>query len=51
LGSEVAALVNENQKPGQYTEQFNGNHLASGVSMYVLRSSEGQLTGRMMMLK
>ena len=51
LGREVATLVNENRKAGQYTEQFNGNQTASGVYMYVLRSSEGQLVGRMMLLK
>ena len=51
LGREVATLVNENRKPGQYTESFNGNQMASGVYVYLLRSSEGQLTGRMMMLK
>ena len=51
LGREVATLVNENRKAGEYTEQFNGNQLASGVYMYVLKSSEGQLVGRMMLLK
>jgi len=51
LGREVATLVNENRKAGQYTELFKGNQMASGVYVYVLRASEGQLTGRMMMLK
>ena len=51
LGREIATLVNENRKVGQYTEQFNGNQLASGVYVYALKSAEGQLTGRMMMLK
>jgi len=51
LGREVATLVNENRKAGQYTEQFNGNQTASGVYMYVLKSAEGQLVGRMMLLK
>jgi hypothetical protein len=51
LGREVATLVNENRKAGEYTEQFNGNQMASGVYMYVLKSSEGQLVGRMMLLK
>ncbi len=51
LGQGVATLVNENRKPGQYTESFNGTQVASGVCMYVLKSSEGQLVGRMMMLK
>jgi hypothetical protein len=51
LGREVATLVNETRKPGQYTERFDGSRLASGVYMYVLRSSEGQLTSRMILSK
>ena len=51
LGSEVATLVNENRKAGEYTERFDGSRLASGVYMYVLRSSEGQLVGRMILSK
>lgn len=51
LGREVAALLNENRKAGKYTEEFSGNQMASGVYVYVLRSSEGRLVGRMMLLK
>jgi hypothetical protein len=51
LGREVATLVNENRRPGEYTEMFNGNQMASGVYVYVLRSAEGELVGRMMLLK
>jgi Secretion system C-terminal sorting domain len=51
LGREVATLVNENRKPGRYTERFDGARLASGIYMYVLRSSEGQLTSRMVLSK
>ena len=51
LGREVATLVSENRKPGQYTERFDGSRMASGVYMYVLRSSEGQLTSRMILSK
>jgi hypothetical protein len=51
VGREVATLVNQNRKPGEYTEQFNGSQLASGVYAYVLQTSEGQLVGRMMLLK
>ncbi len=51
LGREVATLVNENRKPGEYTERFDGTRFASGVYLYVLRSSEGQLVGRMMLSK
>jgi hypothetical protein len=51
LGREVATLVHENRKAGEYTEEFNGNQMASAVYVYILRSSEGQLVGRMMLLK
>jgi hypothetical protein len=51
LGREVATLVNENRKPGQYTERFDGTRFASGLYMYVLRNSEGQLTCRMILSK
>jgi hypothetical protein len=51
LGREVAALVNENRKPGQYTERFDGSRLASGVYMYVLQTAEGRLTSRMILSK
>ena len=47
----MATLVNQNRKAGQYVAEFNGSQLASGVYVYVLLSSEGQLVGRMMMLK
>lgn len=51
LGREVATLVNENRKPGLYTERFDGSRMASGVYMYMLKSSEGHLTGRMILSK
>jgi hypothetical protein len=51
LGREVAMLVNEGRKPGQYTERFDGSRLASGVYMYVLESGDCRLTGRMVLTK
>ena len=51
LGREVATLVNENRKVGGYTELFNGAQMASGVYVYVLRSSEGMQSGRMILSK
>jgi hypothetical protein len=51
LGREVATLVNENRKPGEYSERFDGSRLASGVYMYVLQSAEGRLTSRMVLSK
>jgi hypothetical protein len=51
LGREVATLVNENRKAGEYTERFDGSRLASGVYMYVLQSADGRLTSRMILSK
>ena len=51
LGREVTTLVNENRKPGQYTERFDGTRFASGVYMYVLQSADGRLTSRMILSK
>jgi hypothetical protein len=51
LGREVATLVNENRKPGEYTERFDGSRLASGVYMYALQSEDGRLTSRMILSK
>jgi hypothetical protein len=51
LGREVTTLVNENRKPGQYTERFDGSRVASGVYVYVLNSSEGRRSSRMTLSK
>ena len=51
LGREVATLVNENRKPGEYTERFDGSRVASGMYLYVLQSSEGQRSSRMILSK
>ena len=51
LGREVATLVNENRKPGQHTERFDGSKVASGMYVFVLRSSEGQRSNRMILSK
>lgn len=51
LGREVATLVDEYRNSGQYTEHFNGSQLSSGVYVYILRCSEGRLTGRMILSK
>ena len=34
LGREVETLVNEEQKPGYYKLEWNGNYLASGMYIY-----------------
>lgn len=51
LGREVATLVNENRKPGEYSERFDATRFASGVYMYVLQSADGRLTSRMILSK
>ena len=37
LGREVAILVNEKQKPGNYEVEFDGNELSSGIYFYRLQ--------------
>ncbi len=51
LGQEVASLVNQEQKSGNYTVNFNASQLASGVYMYKLQSGNFSLTKKMMLLK
>jgi hypothetical protein len=51
LGREITTILNDNRKAGQYTERFDGRRVASGVYVYVLRSSEGQLTSKMILSK
>jgi protocatechuate 3,4-dioxygenase beta subunit len=40
LGSEVATLLNENKKAGNYNVTFNASGLASGVYFYQLHTSD-----------
>jgi hypothetical protein len=51
LGQEVAALVNQEQKPGNYTVNFDASKLASGVYMYRIQSGDFSLTKKMVLLK
>lgn len=51
LGREVATLVNENRKAGEYTERFDGSRFATGVYVYALQTAEGRLTSRMILSK
>jgi hypothetical protein len=51
LGREVATLVNEHQGAGQYTVQFDGTGLSSGVYFYRLTSGERMETRQMQLLK
>ena len=55
LGREIATLVNESQKPGNYQVEFNsssGNrYLASGIYIYRLNAGNYSATKKMILLK
>ena len=51
LGQEVATLVNQMQKSGNYIVNFKANKLASGIYVYRIQSGDFSLTRKMMLLK
>ena len=51
LGRLVNVLVNEYKSAGEYTVEFNGSHLSSGVYIYRLESNDFVDTKRMMLIK
>lgn len=51
LGQKVATLVNQDQAPGEYTVNFNGRNLASGVYLYILKSGNTQIQKKMLLIK
>jgi pectinesterase len=51
LGQKVATLVNQNQKVGEYTVNFDASHLSSGVYIYRLSTSNSTLAKKMLLLK
>ncbi|MBI5807769.1 MAG: T9SS type A sorting domain-containing protein [Ignavibacteriales bacterium] len=53
LGREVATLVNEYQKPGNYNYQFSTSNyqLSSGVYFYQLKAGDFIQTRKMLLLK
>lgn len=51
LGQEVASLVNQEQRAGTYTIDFNASRLASGVYLYRLQSGGLSLTKKMTVIK
>ncbi len=50
-GKEVQQVVNENQKAGFYTAQFNAGNLSSGTYFYKLTSGNNILTKKMTLIK
>ena len=51
LGREIKTLVNEIKNPGEYTVEFNGSTLSSGVYFYKLESGSFSDIKRMMLIK
>ncbi|MCB9207757.1 MAG: T9SS type A sorting domain-containing protein [Ignavibacteriales bacterium] len=51
LGRKVATLVNQPQKPGNYSIQFNGSNLASGIYYYQLKVGSFIQTKKMVLMK
>ncbi len=51
LGREVATLVNQKQKPGNYKVEFDGKDLPSGVYLYRLKIGIYTSVKKMMLMK
>lgn len=51
LGREIKTLVNEVETPGNYTVQFDGADLSSGVYFYVMKANNFIETKKMVLLK
>ena len=51
LGRVVTTLVNENQNSGNYTIEFDGRNLTSGIYFYNLRAGSFNQTRKMILLR
>jgi hypothetical protein len=51
LGEEVATLLNDKLKAGNYTYQFDGSQLASGIYLYWIEAGEFQQVRKMILLR
>lgn len=51
LGREVATLVNEKQKPGNYEIVFDASNLPSGIYFYSMHAGEFNSVKKMILLK
>lgn len=51
LGQNVSTLVNGEQSAGNYTKEFNGSKLASGIYLYRLSAGNFTETKKLMLLK
>ena len=51
LGNEIATLINEEQKPGDYEVNFNAGNLNSGIYMYKLQVGDYINVKKMILIK
>jgi len=51
LGRLVKVLVNETQKPGNYSVVFDGSNLSSGIYYYTVTAGEFSITKKMILLR
>lgn len=51
LGKEISTLVNEQKNPGNYSFDFNGKELSSGVYFYVLEAGDFISMKKMILIK
>ena len=51
LGNEIATLVNESQAAGNYSIQFEGSNLSSGIYYYQLKTDQFMETKKMLLIK
>ena len=51
LGREVATLVNQTKRPGEYTVNFNASNLSSGVYIYSLNADGQTISKKMTLMK
>lgn len=51
LGNAVATLVNEEKSAGNYSFEFNGSNLASGIYFYQLKTDGYTATKKLILLK
>ncbi|MDR3628480.1 MAG: T9SS type A sorting domain-containing protein, partial [Ignavibacteriaceae bacterium] len=51
LGKEIRSLVNEEKSAGNYSIQFNGDNLASGIYFYQMKSENFVQTRKLILMK
>jgi YD repeat-containing protein len=51
IGSKVAALLDENKPAGNYTVQFDGSNLSSGIYFYRLEAGDYSAVKKLILLK